>query len=60
MELQSNMQQVELNSVWQIESLDGLNDGLYRVLQQHTADRIIILFPLVESKALQQIGRAHV
>ena len=54
------MQQVELNSVWQIESLDGLNDGLYRVLQQHTADRIIILFPLVESKALQQIGRAHV
>ncbi|MCR9365235.1 transposase [Vibrio antiquarius] len=54
MELQSNMQQVELNSVWQIESLDGLNDGLYRVLQQHTADRIIILFPLVESKALQR------
>lgn len=48
------MQQVELNSVWQIENLDGLNDGLYRVLQQHTADRIIILFPLVESKALQR------
>ncbi|MFA0164671.1 hypothetical protein AB4457_25765 [Vibrio splendidus] len=54
MEIQGNMQQVDLNSVWQIESLDGLSDGLYRVLQQHTENRIIILFPLVESKALQR------
>ncbi|MEF1301039.1 transposase, partial [Vibrio owensii] len=54
METQSSMQQVDLNSVWKIEALDGLNNGLYRVLQQHTAESIIILFPLVESKALQR------
>ncbi|GAM72610.1 hypothetical protein JCM19236_4891 [Vibrio sp. JCM 19236] len=52
MEIYSNMQRVELNSVWKIESLDGFSDGLYRVLQQVAESRFVILFPLVESKAL--------
>lgn len=50
---QGNMQ-VELNSVWQIKNLDGLGDGLYRVLQLYTEEHIVILFPLLDSKALQR------
>lgn len=46
--------QAELNSVWQIKNLDGLDDGLYRVLQLCPDEFIVILFPLVESKALQR------
>lgn len=49
----SNMQ-VELNSVWRVHNLDGLGDGLYRVLQLYTKEHIVILFPLLESKALQR------
>lgn len=46
--------QVELNSVWRVHILDGLRDGLYRVLQLYTKEHIVILFPLIESKALQR------
>ncbi len=46
--------QVELNSVWRVHNLDGLGDGLYRVLQLYTKEHIVILFPLLESKALQR------
>lgn len=46
--------QVDLNSVWQIKSFDGLDDGLYRVLQLYTEAGIVILFPLLESKALER------
>ncbi|HHC7361237.1 TPA: transposase [Vibrio parahaemolyticus] len=46
--------QVELNSVWRVNNLDGLGDGLYRVLQLYTKEHIVILFPLLESKALQR------
>ena len=34
--------------------MDGLGDGLYRVLQLYTKEHIVILFPLLESKALQR------
>lgn len=46
--------QVELNSVWRVHNLDGLGNGLYRVLQLYTKEHIVILFPLLESKALQR------
>ncbi|WP_158160118.1 DDE-type integrase/transposase/recombinase [Vibrio metoecus] len=46
--------QVELNSVWKINNLDGLSEGLYRVLQLYTEEHIVILFPLLDSKALQR------
>ncbi|WP_072671247.1 DDE-type integrase/transposase/recombinase [Vibrio injensis] len=46
--------QVELNSVWRVHNLDGLGDGLYRVLQLYTKEHIVILFPLLDSKALQR------
>ncbi|MEZ9131632.1 DDE-type integrase/transposase/recombinase [Vibrio breoganii] len=46
--------QVELNSIWQLKDLDGLNDGLYRVLQLYPQDQIVIVFPLVDSKTLQR------
>ncbi|MGU3550502.1 hypothetical protein [Enterobacter hormaechei] len=46
--------QVELNSVWRVHNLDGLEDGLYRVLQLYIKEHIVILFPLLESKALQR------
>lgn len=46
--------QVENNSVWRVQGLDGLHDGLYRVLQLYTETQVVILFPLVESKALQR------
>lgn len=46
--------QVELNGVFQINNLDGLDDGLYRVLQLYREEYIVILFPLLESKILQR------
>ena len=45
---------VELNSVWKVSNLDGVSDGLYRVLQLYTEENIVILFPIVETKALQR------
>jgi putative transposase len=46
--------QVELNSVWNINNLDGLEDGLYRVLQLYTEEQMAILFPLLDSNAMQR------
>ncbi|WP_394245204.1 transposase [Vibrio astriarenae] len=44
--------QVELNSVWQVNRFDGLDDGLYRVLKLYMEQRVVVLFFLSDSKAL--------
>ncbi len=44
--------QVELNSVWQFDSVDGFNDGLYRVLAIFPEQSLFIIFPLIDSKSL--------
>lgn len=46
--------QVELNSVWQIDNYDGVDDGLYRVLQLYPENRIAILFPLIDSSTIDR------
>lgn len=44
--------QVEINSIWRIRSLDGLDDGNYRLLQHYSAQALLIVFPLSENKVL--------
>ena len=46
--------QVEVNSVWQVSSLDGKDDGLYRVLAIYADKDLLILFHITEDKKLER------
>ncbi len=46
--------QVEVNSVWQVSSLDGIADGLYRVLAIYSEIDLLILFRITEDKKLER------
>ena len=46
--------QVEVNSVWQVSSLDGNADGLYRVLAIYSEIDLLILFRITEDKKLDR------
>ncbi|ELW7388071.1 transposase [Yersinia enterocolitica] len=45
---------VSRNSVWEIEGLDGLLPGRYRVLECYSEQDSIIVFPLINTKELQK------
>ncbi|WMC10658.1 transposase [Oceanimonas pelagia] len=46
--------QVEINSVWDVSNIDGLSDGLYRLLASYKEDGVLILFDLAESISLKK------
>ncbi|EIW1052075.1 TPA: transposase, partial [Klebsiella pneumoniae] len=46
--------QVERNSVWQVTRIDGIKDGMYRVLEHYANDDLLILFRLHDGKALEK------
>lgn len=46
--------QVEVNSVWQVSSLDGNDDGLYRLLAIYSEIDLLILFRLTEDRKLER------
>lgn len=46
--------QVEVNSVWQVSSLDGSSDGLYRVLAIYSEIDLLILFRITEERRLER------
>ena len=46
--------QVEVNSVWNVGSLDGCVDGLYRVLAVYSEIDRIILFIIRDEKKLER------
>ena len=46
--------QVEVNSIWQVRSLDGNSDGLYRVLAIYSEIDQLILFRITEDKKLER------
>ena len=63
--------QIELNSVWRLDNVDGVEDGLYRVLAFYPDEQLLVIFKLFDGSTLQkptaidlslftQIGRAHV
>ncbi len=46
--------QIEQNSVWKIQGLEGIVTGIYRVLfLSHTAN-IVIIYPLIEKKVIKR------
>nr|BDV19795.1 hypothetical protein [Escherichia coli] len=42
--------QVERNSVWQVTRIDGIKDGMYRVLEHYANDDLLILFGCMMEK----------
>ena len=46
--------QVEINSVWDVKSVDGLNDGLYRLLASYKDNDLLIFFSLSDKYKLQK------
>ena len=46
--------QVELNTVWSITGLDGVQCGVYRLLKIYVNDELIILFPLNNEKGIKR------
>lgn len=45
---------VEINSVWNVRGLDGVNDGLYRVLAIYSDFDVLVLFVLSDNKKLER------
>ena len=46
--------QVEKNSVWQVLQIDGVEDGIYRVLGHYADDHLLVLFRLQDTSGLQR------
>lgn len=46
--------QVEKNSVWNVLHIDGIEDGMYRVLAHYPDDNSLILFKLRSDKGLER------
>ncbi|BDC84691.1 transposase [Aeromonas caviae] len=46
--------QVEKNSVWQVRHIDGVEDGIYRVLGHYADDQLLVLFRLQDTSGLQR------
>lgn len=46
--------QVEINSVWQVLQVNGLGDGIYRVLGHYADDNLLVLFRLQDAAGLQR------
>lgn len=45
---------VEINSVWNVKDVDGVNDGVYRVLQHLPSVESIAIFQLTNRKSLNK------
>lgn len=46
--------QFEINSTWDVKDVDGLDDGLYRLLASYKGDDLFILFNMSSNKKLQR------
>ncbi|MGB5853749.1 MAG: transposase [Oceanisphaera sp.] len=46
--------QVEINSIWDVKGVDGLDDGLYRLLASYKDDDLFILFNMSSKSKLQR------
>ncbi|WP_235604167.1 hypothetical protein [Photobacterium kishitanii] len=45
---------IELNSVWRLHDVDGVDDGLYRVLSFYPDEGLLIIFKLLDGGKLQK------
>ena len=46
--------QIELNSVWRLDNVDGVEDGLYRVLAFYPDEQLLVIFKLFDGSTLQK------
>jgi hypothetical protein len=45
---------IEINSVWQVKGVDGIEDGKYRVLDTYSDVAIVVVYNLAEKSLLKR------